>query len=173
VTDTREAQALDAPEAPDGPRRLSAAAKGWRIALLATLTALFLAGSLKGDDPWWPFGPWRMFSTSQAATGSVWASAIQVETTPGTWFDAPLSPANVGLNRAEVEGRIPQIVADPSMLGTLAASHSKLRPGSDPWIGVRVVRRETVIVNRVPTGQVNLTILATWTTTRPGSSVAK
>jgi hypothetical protein len=105
-----------------------------------------------------------MFSTSQAPTGSVWASAIQVETTPGAWSDAPLSPQNVGLNRAEVEGRIPQIVADPAMLGTLAVSHSRLRPGSAPWIGVRVVRRETVIVNRVPTGQVNVRILATWTT---------
>jgi hypothetical protein len=170
VTDTQEAPALDAPEAPAG---LSLVSRSWRLGLLAALTALFLAGSVKGDDPWWPFGPWRMFSTSQAATGSVWASAIQVETAPGEWFDAPLSPANVGLNRAEVEGRIPQIVADPAMLGTLAASHSRLRPHSDPWIGVRVVRRETVIVDRVPTGQVNTTILATWTTTGVSSRAKK
>ena len=90
--------------------------------------------------------------------------AIQAETTDGQWFDAPLSPSSVGLNRAEIEGRIPQIVADPAMLGTLAASHAKLRPKDPPWIGVRVVRRESVIVNRVPTGEVDSSILATWTT---------
>ena len=144
---------------------LSTLGRAWRLALLAALAALFLAGSLKGDDPWWPFGPWRMFSTSQAPTGSVWADAIQVQTAPGEWIDAALSPGNVGLNRAEIEGRIPQIVQHPAMLGTLAASHSRLRPGSARWIGVRVVRRETVIVDRVPTGQLNTTVLATWTTT--------
>ena len=142
---------------------LSQVGRTWRLVLLGVLVALFVAGSLRGDDPWWPFGPWRMFATSQAATGSVWASSIQVETTPGEWFDAPLSPSNVGLNRAEIEGRIPQIVADPAMLGTLAASHARLKPHSPRWVGVRVVRRETVIVDRVPTGRVDTTILATWT----------
>jgi hypothetical protein len=143
---------------------LSRVGRSWRIVLLGALVALFVAGSLKGDDPWWPFGPWRMFSTSQAPTGAVVAMAIQAETTEGVWFDAALSPANVGLNRAEVEGRIPQILADPAMLGTLAKSHSRLRPHDAPWVGVRLVRRASVIVDRVPTGRVDSSVLATWTT---------
>jgi hypothetical protein len=151
---------------------LSQVGRTWRLAVLGVLAALFLAGSLKGDDPWWPFGPWRMFATSQAPTGSVWASAIQVETTPGVWVDAALSPSNVGLNRAEIEGRIPQIVADPALLGPLAASHARLRPHEPAWIGVRVVRRETVIVDRVPTGEVKAVIQATWTTSGGSTGAA-
>lgn len=164
-----EPSSAPAPGDPDGPateaeRRLSPLGKGWRALLLVVLTVLFLAGSLRGNDVSWPFGPWRMFSTSQAPTGAVVAMAIQAETTDGEWFDAPLSPSNVGLNRAEVEGRIPQIISDPAMLGTLAKSHSELRPHEPAWIGVRVVRRASVIVDRVPTGAVDTTVVATWTT---------
>jgi hypothetical protein len=152
-------------EAGPGGERLSRFGRGWRVLLLATLTALFVAGSLKGNDTAWPFGPWRMFATSQATTGAVWAFEIQAETAAGQWFNAPLSPSNVGLNRAEIEGRIPQITSDPAMLGTLAVSHSRLKPHEPAWVGVRVIRNATVIVNRVPTGAVDTTVIATWTTT--------
>jgi hypothetical protein len=170
TTETRRGASTETPA--EAPAEASAETVGtlgrlgrsWRVALLLTLTGLFLAGSLRGNDISWPFGPWRMFSTSQAPTGAVVAMAIQAETADGQWFDAPLSPSNVGLNRAEVEGQIPQITRDPAMLGTLAKSHSRLRPHAPAWIGVRVVRRATVIVNRVPTGAIDSTVVATWTT---------
>jgi hypothetical protein len=153
---------------PDGVEqgvvRLSAVARTWRTLVVLTLTVLFCAGSLVGDDHWWPFSPWRMFSTSQAATGSVISTGIEVQTAdaPGEWVRAPLTPENVGLNRAEIEGRIPQIVADPSRLGTLATSHAELRPDSADWTALRVVRRQIVVVDRKPTGEVRTQVLAEW-----------
>lgn len=144
--------------------RLARGARAWRTAVLAVLVALFLAGSVVGQDSWWPFSPWRMFSTSQAATGTVKAMAIQVRTQDdATWAPAPLTPASMGLNRAEVEGRSGQIVGDPSMLGTLAESHTRLRPDEPRWVAVRLVREETVVVDRRPTGEVRTTELARWT----------
>ncbi|KRF25524.1 hypothetical protein [Phycicoccus sp. Soil803] len=147
-----------------GVDRLGRVAKTWRAAVVLALAVLFCAGSLVGDDHWWPFGPWRMFSTSQAATGSVWSTGIEVQTAdaPGQWVRAPLTPENVGLNRAEVEGRIPQIEADPSRLGTLARSHAQLRPTSSEWTALRVVRRLIVVVDRKPTGEVRTEVLAQW-----------
>lgn len=146
------------------PLRLGVASKGWRATVVVTLTLLFCAGSVVGDDHWWPFSPWRMFSTSQAATGSVWSTGIEVRTAdaPDEWVHASLTPENVGLNRAEVEGRIPQIEADPSRLGTLAASHARLRPQAPAWVGLRVVRHKIVVVDRVPTGEVQSDVLAEW-----------
>jgi hypothetical protein len=146
------------------PVRLSRPAKTWRAVLAVVLVGLFCAGSLVGNDHWWPFSPWRMFSTSQAATGSVWSTGIEVRTAdaPGEWIPAPLSPANVGVNRAEIEGRIPQIKADPARLGTLAESHAKLRPNSAPWLGLRVVVHKIVVVDRKPTGEVETEVLAEW-----------
>lgn len=143
--------------------RLGPASVAWRAVLTVVLAALFLGGTLVGDDHWWPFGPWRMFSTSTAPSGAVVAMALEVRTAadPG-WRPAPILLESVGLNRAEVEGRIPQVVRDPSMLGTLAASHARLRPREPRWTGVRLVRTETVLVDRRPTGEVRRTVVATW-----------
>ncbi|MFC7491769.1 MULTISPECIES: hypothetical protein [unclassified Knoellia] len=144
--------------------RLGAAARAWRAGLTVVLVALFCAGSLVGDDHWWPFSPWRMFSTSQKATGSVWSTGIEVRTAdkPTEWVPAPLTPSNVGVNRAEIEGRLRQIEADPARLGTLAESHSRLRPTSAPWLGLRVVARKIIVVDRRPTGEVETDVLAEW-----------
>jgi hypothetical protein len=146
------------------PLRLRPAARAWRAAVVVALTLLFCAGSVVGDDHWWPFSPWRMFSTSQAATGSVWSTGIEVRTAdaPEQWAPASLTPENVGLNRAEIEGRIPQIEGDPSRLGTLARSHARLRPDAPAWVGLRVVRHKIVVVDRVPTGEVETEVVAEW-----------
>jgi hypothetical protein len=147
-----------------GVVRLGTAAKSWRTVVALSLTVMFCAGSLVGNDHWWPFSPWRMFSTSQAATGAVWSTGIEVQTAdaPGTWVSAPLTPGNTGLNRAEIEGRIPQIEADPDRLGTLARSHAQLRPEAAGWTALRVVRRQIVVVDRKPTGEVRTEVLAEW-----------
>ena len=149
--------------APGEVERLPATGRAWRALTLAVLTALFLAGSLVGQDSWWPFSPWRMFSTSQQPTGSVVAMALEVQTAADpTWRPTPITPWSVGLNRAEVEGRSTQIIAEPDMLGTLARSHARLRPDDPAWTGVRLVRHETVVVDRRPTGEVRVTELARW-----------
>ena len=147
-----------------GVVRLGTAARTWRVVVVLALTGLFCAGTLVGDDHWWPFSPWRMFSTSQAATGAVWSTGIEVQTAeaPGVWAPAPLTPSNVGLNRAEVEGRIPQIQADPARLGTLARSHAELRPDAPAWTALRVVRRQILVVDRRPTGEERVEVLAQW-----------
>ena len=144
--------------------RLGPAAKTWRAVVVLGLVVLFCAGSLVGNDHWWPFSPWRMFSTSQAATGAVWSTGIEVQTAdaPGTWVSAPLTPGNTGLNRAEIEGRIPQIEKDPDRLGTLARSHAELRPDDPEWTALRVVSRQIVIVDRMPTGEVRTQVRAQW-----------
>jgi hypothetical protein len=187
------------PSGTDDIVRLPAPALGWRAVLVAALAALFVTGTVIGDDPWWPFGPWRMFSTSTAPTGAVIYLSIEIRSAgdpaaanragpaagtdsdvvgPGTdsdvvgpatgpddegWRPAPILLESVGLNRAEVEGRVPQITAHPSMLATLAVSHARLRPHEPRWTGVRVVRNEAVIINRRPTGEVRRVVLASWT----------
>jgi hypothetical protein len=154
----------DADLAPAPPTLLlSRGRRAWRVAVLGALTLLFLAGSVVGQDDWWPFGPWRMFATSSAPSGAVIAFAVQVQTaTEPVWHDVDLSPASIGLNRAEVEGRSGEIEAHPQMLGTLAVSHQRLRPHDERWLAVRLVRRETVLANRVPTGEVRESEIALW-----------
>ena len=143
--------------------RLTPAARAWRAVLVGAIAVLFVGGTWKGNDDWWPFGPWRMFATSTAPTGGVAVLAIESHTgTDSAWQPASINLSSVGLNRAEVEGRVPQMLANPAMLGTLAATHARLRPADPRWTGVRVVRVVTVIVDRRPTGQEHRTVLAEW-----------
>jgi hypothetical protein len=152
-----------APEAPVEVVRLPAVGRAWRIALLLVVAGLFLGGTFKGTDDWWPFGPWRMFATSTAPSGSVISLAIQVQIGNDlSWRPADLSPRSVGLTRAEVEGRVPQMISDPALLGTLAHTHSRLRSHAPAWHGVRVVRNEVMLSGGAPTGQIRTTTVASW-----------
>lgn len=144
--------------------RLRRRGRAWRAALVCLLTVGYVSGSLVGDDHWWPLGPWRMFSTSTSPNAAVTVSALQVQVAGDpAWVDTGLNPPNVGLNRAEVEGRQNQILADPAMLATLAEAHARLDPDDEPWTGVRLVRRSTVLENRVPTGETRERVVAEWT----------
>lgn len=135
----------------------------WRLLVVCVVTVLVLLGTLVGNDPWWPFGPWRMYSTSTKPSTAVVVMSIEIRTAADpAWRPAPLTPRDVGLNRAEVEGRIPQIVGNPARLGTLAVSHDRLRPQEPAWTGVRLVRRDTVLAGRSPTGEVRSQVLAEW-----------
>lgn len=143
--------------------RLGGASRVWRAVVLIVACALFVGGSLVGDDPWWPFGPWRMFATATKPTGAVSVMSVEVQTTASrSWTAVGLNPPSIGLNRADIEGQVPQIVHDPSRLGTLAESHAELRPDSPRWTDVRLVRRSTVIENGRPTGQLRMQVLAVW-----------
>ena len=94
---------------------------------------------------------------------------------PIRWTSLGLSLLGAGYARAamaadvaaavdsdEIEGRIPQIEGDPSRLGTLARSHARLRPDAPAWVGLRVVRHKIVVVDRVPTGEVETEVVAEW-----------
>ena len=138
-------------------------ARAWRIALAACLAVGYLAGTLVGNDHWWPLAPWRMYSTSTAPTGAVSVPVLQIRVADdATWRDTALTPASIGLTRAELEGRQDLVLRDPTLLGSIAATHARLRP-DEPWTGVRLVRRSTVIEDRSPTGETGERVLAEWT----------
>jgi hypothetical protein len=143
--------------------RLPGWAKSWRLLALLVTAGLFLAGTTVGQDDWWPFGPWRMYSTSTSPSGSVYYLAIQIrEGDDPTWRPAPLTSTMTGLTRAEIEGRVPQMVAAPRMLGELAHSHSRLKPNEPAWNGVRVVRTDVLLTDGAPNGQVKQSTVVSW-----------
>lgn len=149
--------------APAAVERLGAVSTAWRGLVLVAMVGAFGLGSVIGDDHWWPAGPWRMFSTATPPSGAVTWNSIEIREDGEAQFrPAPITPWTVGLNRAEVEGQIPEIVADPSRLGTLAQAHQRLRPDEARWVAVRLVRNEAALLARDPTGEVRTRVLATW-----------
>ena len=146
------------------PVLLGRASRIWRTVLVLVLAVGFLGGTTVGDDHWWPFSPWRMYSTSTDPNTSVASTRIEVRTAadPGRWTPAPLTPENVGLNRAEIEDRLDQIRRDPAMLATLASSHQALRPREPAWVGIRVVIRRYHLADGALTGEFSDEDVAQW-----------
>ncbi|WP_298805421.1 hypothetical protein [uncultured Pseudokineococcus sp.] len=145
--------------------RLSGVGRAWRAGVVAVLAVGFVAGSLVGDDHWWPFSPWRMFSTSSSPDGAVRVFVLEVTTPsePG-WREVPINLWVVGLNRAELEGRWPLVQERPEVLATLADAHARLEPEQERWDGVRLVRRSTPMAGGVPDREATTDQpLAVWT----------
>lgn len=150
--------------APGETVRLSRVGRAWRGVLLVTLTVLFGLGSAVGDDPWWPVGPWRMFSTSTSPDRAVVSTIIEVRTddAPQEWVPGAMNRWTVGVNRAEVEGRLDEIREDPAMLATLAQTRAVLRPDEPAWTAIRVVFERTHLSGGKPTGEVTREVVVTW-----------
>src|SRR4051794_18525922 len=143
--------------------RLQVGGRGRAVRLLvtATVTAMLVIGSFWGDDWMFPFGPLRMYSTASPPSGSVSYDRLEAQLPDGRWVHTGLNPKNIGMNRAEVEGRSPAIVADPSLLRHLAEGHLRLHPHA-PWTGVRLFKVRVHLRNGVPQASTQH-LLATWT----------
>lgn len=135
------------------------------VQTLCTLAVAVLLGlgAVVGDDHWYPVGPFRMFSTATPPDGYVSAMSLEVRVGNAGWARTALSPRNVGVNRAEVEGRVPEITTDPTLLRDLAEAHARMHPADAPWTGVRVIRNRTMITDSQPTGTVETEVVSTWT----------
>ncbi len=143
------------------PHLLSGFGRSIRVVILVVLGGLFMAGSVVGSDAWWPFSPWRMFATAQPPSSSVVSTSIEIQQN-NRWKPAPLTPENTGLNRAEIEGQLPRLIANPQLLATLARSHQRLHPTDAKWTGLRIIRTEIELVNRQPTGISRSSTVAQW-----------
>ncbi len=141
---------------------LSAAGVAARLAATAVGLLLITAGTVWGQDDHFPFGPFRMYSTSSAPDGPINVLRIDSHTESEGWQRASLTPASVGMNPAEVEGQLPRFVDQPDLLGKLASTHARLQPEDEPWTAMRLVRRQYVLVDRRPT-DIRESVIAEWT----------
>lgn len=123
---------------------------------------LLVLGTVVGQDDDFPFGPFRMYSTSNNASGVVTVLTLEARTGTGPWTRIAPAPSTVGMNVAEFEGQQPRFEADPTLLAAVARSYERLNPEDEAWDAMRLIRRATVIEDRVPTGEVTEEVLAEW-----------
>ncbi|WP_369139955.1 hypothetical protein [Modestobacter versicolor] len=140
--------------APDLPAvaevvRLGPAARLVRLAATAVVLVLVLAGTVWGDDDAFPFGPFRMYSTRADPNQPVVSTRVVGLTAAGA--EVRLSGGQVGLRRAEFEGQLPRIEADPALLGLLAESYARADPDAEELVEVQVVQRRFELVDGRPT----------------------
>jgi hypothetical protein len=121
-----------------------------RLVATAAVLALLLAGTVWGDDHAFPFGPFRMYSTRAAPDQPVVSTRVVAVTAAGE--EIRLSGGAVGLRRAEFEGQLDRLVADPELLGLLADSYLSRHPDAPDLVEVEVVQRDYHLDGGVRTG---------------------
>jgi len=81
--------------------------RGVATRLVATLVgvALLLAGTLVGTDDDFPFGPFRMYATTDKLDSPVADTRVEARDAGGAHL--VLGEGDTGIRRAEIEGQLP------------------------------------------------------------------
>lgn len=122
-----------------------------RLASTGLVIGLLLAGTAWGEDDHFPFGPFKMYARSTRADGRVAAPTLVGVDGAGRVRD--VQPRTVGLRPAELEGQIPRLAADPSLLAPLAPPDV---------VELRLVSRGQRLQGGRPAGPVTDRALAVW-----------
>jgi hypothetical protein len=142
-------------------RPLGSWSRTWRVVVALLGIALLLNGSLRMSDDVWPFGPLSQYAFSPGDNDTIVITRVEGLLADGRRIDLPLQVGSVGIGRAEVEARIPEIKADPSLLRGVAEGWSSRHPSEPALEQVWLVQDETRLVNRRK-GPTVLVELATW-----------
>lgn len=131
----------------------SLTARGRTTRLLATAVAggLLLAGTVWGQDDHFPFGPFRMYSTSNPPNAP--APDTRVEGVDATGAVVQLDQARTGIRRAEIEGQQGRYADDPSLLREVVKAYVDRNPAAPALVEVRIVIRWHEIRDGRPTGR--------------------
>ncbi len=122
-----------------------------RLGATALGLALLLTGTLVGSDDHFPFGPFRMFATSDSPDTP--APDTRVEGIDATGALIELGQDATGIRRAEIEGQRSRYEADPELLREVADAYADRHPGAPEVVEVRIVVRWHGIEGGRPTGR--------------------
>ena len=143
------------------PERLGGRGLTARLVATAVGLALLLGGTLVGTDDDFPFGPFRMFATTDKWSAPI--SIARAEVTDAAGHTVELTPGNSGVRRAEVEGQLARFRAEPRLLTGLADAYRAHNPDRPAPRSVAVVLRHHQISRSGPTGRYSDEVVATWT----------
>lgn len=137
----------------------------WRITVALVGIGLLLNGSLRMSDDVWPFGPLSQYAFSPSNDATIVITRVEGRLADGRRINLDLSPGEAGISRAEVEARIPEITADPSLLRSVVDGWSRNHPGEPAIEQVWLVQDQTTLA-RVREAPARLVELATWVVPR-------
>lgn len=140
--------------------RLTPRGRAVRLGVTGLVAALLLAGTLFGQDDHFPFGPFRMYSTSSGANTD--APDTRVEAVDSAGVTRLLNERNSGVRRAEIEGQRDRYTRDASVLREVAEAYAGRNPGRPDIVEVRVIIRWHEIRDGSPTGRHRDEVIADW-----------
>lgn len=98
--------------------------------------AALLAGTAWGDDDHFPFGPFRMYSTTNELDGTV--NAVRFRATDAEGEQLEPRSQDFGMRPAEINGQVARFRSDPSLLEKLAVAYERLHPDAAPLVEIEL-----------------------------------
>lgn len=129
------------------------------LAMFAVVVGLF-AGTFWGDDDNFPFGPFRMFSTTNQLDGHVDSAEVWGVTRSGE--EILLEWEWIGLRRAEIEGQMPRFAEDPDALRFVAEAYDRFNPQGEDLVAIKLRERVQMLQDGRPDGEPITVLLAEW-----------
>jgi hypothetical protein len=136
--------------------------RGWLLRVAATVAGalVLLAGTVVGTDDDFPFGPFRMYATTDKPDAPV--ADTRVEAVDATGHPLVLTEAETGIRRAEIEGQVPQFTTDPARLSVVDRAYRHHRPDAASLSEIAIVVRWHELRGGRPTGRYHDETLVTW-----------
>ncbi|MEU8345581.1 hypothetical protein SAMN05443665_101662 [Actinomadura meyerae] len=127
---------MDLPALRLGPR-----ARLWRSLSGAAVVGALCYTSAYGSNDDFPLGPMTQFAFSVKNDGGVIGSYwLEADTAAGEHVKLSFDAVGTGMKRAEIEGQMPRIVRDPSLLQGIADAQRRLHPEQPRFTRIYVVR---------------------------------
>ncbi|MEV4197965.1 hypothetical protein [Micromonospora globbae] len=139
---------------------LTSRGRAARVGATALGLAVLIAGTLWGSDDDFPFGPFRMYATSNPPNAP--APDTRVEGVDRTGAVVSLGEEATGIRRAEIEGQQSRYVADPDRLAEVAEAYAERHPDAPGIVEVRIVIRWFGIEDGRPTGRYTDETVVSW-----------
>ena len=130
----------------------------WRLAVTAAVVTTVCLGTWVGNDDWWPFAPMSQYAFAVRNDGVINSLTMDALTVDGEVVRVPLSKEMIGIERAEIEGQAPRIIAQPELLQDIAVLHSRRLP-HEPAYAVIYLRNTST---QIGSGAETVYTLATW-----------
>jgi hypothetical protein len=127
--------------------RLRRPALVWRTVALLAGSLLVTYGTLFGNDIDWPFAPMAQFAFRVGADDAIHSTFLQARTAGGDVITVPITPHNLGIARAEIEGQQQAIMRDPRLLRDLADAYARLHPDEPRLTQLWLRDRVTLLKN--------------------------
>lgn len=113
----------------------------WRLTAAGLGLAALLHGTLRDSDDYFPFGSMAQYATAHDLDGQTRSTYIVADTESGrTDVRVPLNATGTGIGRAEVEGQLPRIIDDPSLMQVIADAYRELHPQRDQYTHLYLMR---------------------------------
>lgn len=146
----------------DQVTRLGVRGRVIRVLIVVAGIVLLVNGSARGSDDLWPFGPMSQYAQTVPHDTTIDYTRISALTDAGGTVDVPLNIEGAGVARAEIEARIPQIEANPSLLQAVADGWARKHPDEPKYVRLELIRDTTTIVDGRVAGPPASKVLATW-----------